>query len=214
MNKRYICDNNYMFSFVIKTPTKMKENLPLIVQLHGAGERGDGSESELGLVEKHGFSHVITDDREIDCVFVMPQCPRDSFWVANIPFIKEFILEIIEEYKCDKDRVYLTGLSMGGYGVWFTAMAYPDMFAAIAPCCGGGMPWNASVLTMPVWAFHGAQDNVVYPYETENMIRKMEQAGLTPKLTIYPEGGHGSWGNAYSEELLEWLLGQRRREKV
>lgn len=205
-----VIDKRFEFPFIVKTPKEMKENLPLIVQLHGAGERGDGS--NLEAVEIHGFSNVITDDREVACVLVEPRCPADSFWAAQVPFIKDFILKIIEEYRCDRNRVYLTGLSMGGYGTWFTAMAYPDMFAAIAPCCGGGMPWNAGVLTMPVWAFHGAKDEVVFPYETENMIRGMQNAGLDPKLTIFPEYGHNSWEKAFSEELLEWLLAQKRPE--
>ena len=100
---------------------------------------------------------------------------------------------------------------MGGYGTWFTAMAYPEMFAAIAPCCGGGMPWNARVLTMPVWAFHGGQDSVVFPYETENMICAMKNAGLSPKVTIFPEDGHDAFIKAYNDELLEWLLEQKRQ---
>lgn len=140
----------------------------------------------------------------------MPQCPENSFWVAEIPFIKEFIMKIVKEFHCDPDRISLTGLSMGGYGTWYTAMAYPEMFAAIAPCCGGGMPWNAGVLKMPVWAFHGGIDDVVFPYETENMIRGMEAAGLHPKLTIHPESGHDVWDLAYREELLEWLMEQKK----
>lgn len=203
-----VLDKKYEFPFIVKTPKNMRENLPLIVQLHGAGERGDGS--NLEAVEVHGFSHIFTDDREIDCVLVEPQCPTDSFWAARVPFIKDFILKIGKEYQCDENRVYLTGLSMGGYGTWFTAMAYPEMFAAIAPCCGGGMPWNAGVLTMPVWAFHGGKDDVVFPYETENMIRGMRNAGLDPKVTIFPEYGHNSWEKAYSDELLEWLLAQKK----
>lgn len=203
-----IITKDFEFPFIVKTPKEMKKNLPLIVQLHGAGERGNGD--NLDIVQIHGFSNVITDDREIDCILVEPQCPSDSFWAANVPYIKSFIEKLIKKYECDEKRVYLTGLSMGGYGTWFTAMAYPQMFAAIAPCCGGGMPWNASVLTMPVWAFHGGKDDVVMPYETENMVNSMKKAGLSPKMTIFPEYGHNSWEKAYSEELLNWLLQQSK----
>ena len=210
MKQTKVIDKSFEFPFIARTPENMREKLPLIVQLHGAGERGDGS--NLEAVEVHGFSHVFTDDEEFDCILVQPQCPNDSFWVANIPFIKTFIDKIIKKYNCDEDRVYLVGLSMGGYGTWFTAMAFPDMFAAIAPCCGGGMPWNASVLKMPVWAFHGAKDEVVYPYESENMVKAMENAGLTPKYTVFSEYGHNSWEKAFCYELLEWLLMQKREK--
>lgn len=210
MKTKRVYDNKYGFPFIIRTPDNISDNLPLIVHLHGAGERGDGSITELKLVEVHGFPKIITDEKDYNCILVMPQCPRNSFWVAQIPFIKEFILSIIQEYRCDENRVYLTGLSMGGYGTWFTAMAYPDMFAAIAPCCGGGMPWNAGVLKMPVWAFHGDADDVVSPYETENMIIKMKEAGFDPKYTVYPGCGHNSWDQAFSGELLEWMLLHKR----
>lgn len=198
------------FPYVVKTPQRMQDGLPLVIQLHGAGERGNGDAEALPLVEKHGFSAILTEEQEYECVVVMPQCQQDSFWVAQIPVIKEFVLKMISEYQCDPCKVCLTGLSMGGYGTWFTAMAYPDLFAAIAPCCGGGMPWNASVLKMPVWAFHGAEDDVAYPYESENMIDKMRQNGLNPQLTVYENCGHNSWDYAYNEELLYWLIQQEQ----
>lgn len=213
MQTQKIHDNKNFFPYIIRVPEQMKENLPLIVQLHGAGERGDGRDENLDVVETHGFPNLITDEKEYECILVMPQCPSGSFWVAQIPNIKSFIMSIVQEYKCDADRVYLTGFSMGGYGTWFTAMAYPDMFAAIAPCCGGGMPWNAGVLSMPVWAFHGMQDKIVLPYETENMIRGMEEAGLKPKLTLFPDCAHASWVEAYNEELLFWILSQKRNRR-
>lgn len=208
MIKNNVVNNKYKFPFVIVTPKEMKDGLPLLVQLHGAGERGDGS--NLEVVEIHGFPKVFTPEREIPCILVMPQCPMDSFWAAKVPLVYEFILQIVEDYHCDVNRIYLTGLSMGGYGTWFTAMAYPKMFAAIAPCCGGGMPWNAHVLTMPVWAFHGAKDEVVFPYESENMVNAMKKAGLDAKLTIFPECGHNCWDSACNEELLNWFLSKSK----
>lgn len=199
----------YKFPFIVATPKEMKKGLPLLVQLHGAGERGDGN--NLDAVEIHGFSKVFTEEREIPCVLVMPQCPKESFWAANVPFIHEFVLQIANEYGCDMDRIYLTGLSMGGYGTWFTAMAFPQTFAAIAPCCGGGMPWNAGVLTMPVWAFHGEKDDVVFPSESIDMVNAMKKLGLDVKLTLYPECGHNCWDNACSDELLNWLLSKSKK---
>lgn len=131
---------NEHFPYVARTPDHMAPGLPIIFQLHGAGECGDGT--NLEDVEIHGFSHIFSIEQDIACILIEPQCPRKSFWVAQIPFLVDFIQRKIAEYHCDESRVYLTGLSMGGYGTWYTAMAYPELFSAIAPCCGGGMPWN------------------------------------------------------------------------
>lgn len=201
-------ESKYPFSFVMRCPDEIKDGLPLIIQLHGAGERGNGNE-DLDLVEKHGFSKVFTEDKNYQCILIEPQCPKESFWVAKIPQIKEFIDQVADEFRVDKKRIYLTGLSMGGFGTWYTAMAYPDIFAAIAPVCGGGMPWNAGVLKMPVWAFHGDKDETVLPHNTTDMIDKLKLNNKDVNLTIYEGVAHNSWEKAYSKELLEWLLSKK-----
>ena len=99
---------------------------------------------------------------------------------------------------------------MGGYGTWFTAMACPDMFAAIAPMCGGGMAWNADVLKMPVWAFHGAEDTTVSPYQTDEMVAKLQKLGADVKYTRLDGVGHNVYEGTYNTELLSWLLGKKR----
>ena len=110
----------------------------------------------------------------------------------------------------DEDRVYLCGISMGGYGTWYTSMARPDLFAAIAPVCGGGMAWNASVLKMPVWAFHGAADNVVSVTQSDEMVRAIENAGGNVKYTRIDGVGHNVWDYTFDRELMEWLLDKKR----
>ena len=140
------------FPFVSYVPDSISDHPALLVQLHGAGERGNG-DADLDKVLKHGFSRIVNDNNLKDCILVMPQCPSDSFWVAKIESLKAFIDRIVSLYNIDTNRIYLCGLSMGGFGTWYTAMAYPKLFAAIAPCCGGGMSWNASVLKMPIWTF-------------------------------------------------------------
>ena len=154
----------------------------------------------------------LTETREEDCVLIEPRCPEGSFWVAMLPELKRFVCRMIEAYACDPERVTLTGLSMGGYGTWFLAMAAPELFAAIAPCCGGGMPWNAEVLTMPVWAFHGALDDVVPLTETVDMVKAIQRAGGNARLTVFGDCGHDAWTYAYDEMLLQWLLAQKRTE--
>ena len=204
-------EKKWKFSFVEYSPNDRDENekLPLIVQLHGAGERGNG-ENDLSLVDVHGFSKIIKDN-EYNCVFIMPQCPKETFWAAKVESIICFIEQLIEEYRIDSDRVYLTGLSMGGYGTWFTAMACPEKFAAIAPVCGGGMAWNAAVLKMPVWAFHGAEDKVVSPIQSDEMVAKLEAAGAEVKYSRVDGVGHNVWEKAYTEELVDWFLSKKRK---
>lgn len=208
MNRIEHREEKWSFPFVEYSPQKRTKKLPLVVQLHGAGEVGWGKE-ELSLVDLHGFS-VIIKGAEYECMFVMPQCPPDTFWAARIESLVQFIEKIIEEYDIDKNRVYLTGLSMGGYGTWFTAMARPDLFAAIAPVCGGGMAWRAPVLKMPVWAFHGEEDTVVTPVQSEEMVNKLKEYGADVTYTKFPGLGHEIQKKAYTTELLEWLLSKER----
>lgn len=201
-------DKKWIFPFVDYSPSEKKAGLPLIIQLHGAGERGDGS--DLSLVDVHGFSKVIRDG-EYDCIFVMPQCPRESFWAARVESIAAFIDQIKREFSVDEDRVYLTGLSMGGYGTWYTAMAYPERFAAIAPVCGGGMAWNAGALSrLPVWAFHGVNDAAVSVTQTDEMVAALRLKNAPVTYTRLEGVGHGVWEYAYNDELYKWFLSNKR----
>ena len=194
---------NYYISFPKNESSK---KLPLIVFLHGFDERGDNVEK----VKIHGLPKLFDVDNDYECITVSPQCPGDSIWPAEIVTLKQFIDEIIEEYNIDKNRVYLTGISMGGYGTWYTAQTYPDFFAAIAPVCGGGMSWYAGVLKMPVWAFHGAVDSVVSVEESKNMVREINNTGGNAKITIFENVDHDSWNYAYTDELMKWLLEQSK----
>lgn len=198
-----------IFPYIAYLPEKISAKPAMIIQLHGAGERGNGGD-ELDKVLVHGFPNVVTDDNLKDCILLMPQCPTDSFWVARIESIKKFIDQAIAEFSVDTDRVYLCGISMGGYGTWNTAMAFPDMFAAIVPCCGGGPAWGASVLKMPVWAFHGLEDDVVLSRNTTDIIDRLKVCNPNVRCTLYEGVGHNSWEKAFSEELLSWLLEQKK----
>lgn len=197
-------EEKWSFPFVMYSPADTGRKLPLIVQLHGAGERGQGQE-DLKLVDVHGFSKLL-QKQSYECLAVMPQCPTDTFWAARVESILAFIEQLKQEFPVDESRIYLTGLSMGGFGTWFTAMAKPEMFRAIAPVCGGGMPWNASVLTMPVWAFHGAEDQTVTVRHSDEMVEALERAGADVTYTRMDGVGHNVWEYAYSDTLMQWLL--------
>ena len=209
MNRIEHREPQWMFPFVEYSPEKSDKKLPLILQLHGAGERGVGGE-DLCKVDIHGFSNMIKDD-EFECIFIMPQCPLNSFWAAHVESILKFVDQLKEAYPIDEDRVYLTGLSMGGFGTWFTAMEKPSLFAAIAPVCGGGMAWNAGVLNMPVWAFHGAADTVVDPFHSDNMVEKLRELGKDITYTRLDGVGHNAWTYAYNADLYRWLLSKTRK---
>ncbi len=209
MNRIVHNEEKWVFPFVEYSPAKKTEKMPVIIQLHGAGERGNGKD-ELDRVDVHGFSKFVVD-KEIDCIFVMPQCPADSFWAARVESIIKFVEQIKKEFDVDEDRVYLTGLSMGGFGTWYTAMARPDLFAAIAPVCGGGMAWNAGVLTMPIWAFHGETDATVDVRHTDEMVDKLKELGKDVKYSRVERVGHNVWMFTYDQEMLDWILSQKRK---
>ena len=201
-----------IFPFIAYIPDNIDSHPALIIQLHGAGERGNGGEA-LDNVLKHGFANIVNDSNLKNCILVMPQCPADTFWVAKIESLRAFITKLIEQFSIDTSRIYLCGLSMGGFGTWYTAMAYPDLFAAIAPCCGGGMPWNAHVLRMPIWAFHGLCDNVVSPNNTIEMIERLKGFNAKLRYNLYEGVAHDSWKPAFSEDLLAWLLSKKKEQQ-
>jgi len=180
---------------------------PLLLFLHGAGERGE----DLNLLKRHGPPKIVEKDPHFPFIVVAPQCPANRFGLANDVLIA-LLDDIIARYAVDPDRVYVTGLSMGGYGTWSLACAYPERFAAIVPICGKGETWQAGSLRhVPVWAFHGAKDTVVPPEGSEKMVEAVRRNGGEAKLTIYPEAGHDSWTATYDNpELYQWLLNHRR----
>jgi len=188
---------------------------PLMMFLHGSGERG----TNVWLVAKHGPPKEITAHPDFPFIVVSPQCPEGQIWSDDV--VMALLDEIEQNYRVDLTRVYLTGLSMGGYGAWSLGVAHPERFAAIVPICGGGnlislllsSPAQAEALrTMGIWAFHGAKDPVVPVHESERMVEAMKRLGVKEaKLTIYPEAQHDCWTETYrNPELYEWLLKHER----
>jgi len=187
---------------------------PLILFLHGAGERGD----DLDLVRQHGIARVAEKRPELPFVAVSPQCPADSTWMTEMDAVLALLDDVVARCAVDIDHVYLTGLSMGGYGTWYLATLHPDRFAAIAPICGGGdwffgFPERVCLIRhLPVWAFHGAKDPVVPLEESARLVQALEECGGDVRFTVYPEAGHDSWTQTYDNpELYEWFLRHTRQ---
>ena len=196
--------------------------------MHGAGERGTDNEIQLNyIVQVFGNS----DFREKHpCYVLAPQCPKEQQWVEvswllsehiqpkspSIPLklTMELIDEIIENYPVDVNRIYVTGLSMGGFGTWDLLSRFPDKFAAGIPICGGGDENNASIISqIPIWAFHGAKDKLVQVFRSRNMIEAVKNNGGSPKYTEFPNLGHFCWNKAYATKgLFEWLFSQTKTE--
>ncbi len=189
-----------------------QQRWPLIMFLHGAGERG----SDLKKVKVHGPPKIVENRKDFSFIVVSPQCPTGDWWTDKVEVLINLLDDIVARYKVDKKRVYLTGLSMGGYGTWSLASAYPERFAAIAPICGGGKRFMAMRLKdIPVWVFHGAKDRVVPLKESEEMVSAIRKRGGNAKLTIYPDAGHDSWTETYNnQELYDWFLEHRKSSKT
>ncbi|MDF2720092.1 MAG: phospholipase/Carboxylesterase [Paenibacillus sp.] len=181
---------------------------PLIVFLHGSGERGD----DIEKVKIHGIPKIAERDPSFPFIALSPQCPKDSYWNIEQDGVMALLDEIVTGYYVDTSRIYLSGLSMGGYGTWKLACDYPDRFAAIAPICGGGDPYRAKALKhTPVWAFHGAKDSVVSIGESEQMVERLKAGGGNVRFTVYPDADHNSWTETYDNpELYEWMLRHSR----
>jgi len=188
-----------------------EQKWPLMLFLHGAGERGD----DLEKVKLHGPPKIAEKKKDFPFILVSPQCSEDKWWPNEIDMLTNLLDDIVERYEVDEERVYLTGLSMGGYGAWRLVTEEPERFAAAAPICGGGIPALAEKFKdVPVWAFHGAKDGVVPLKESEDMVNALKACGGQVKLTVYPDAEHDSWTETYNnEELYKWFLSQRRAKK-
>jgi predicted peptidase len=208
-------DVNYLLFLPQGYDAKAEKRWPLILFLHGAGERG----TNIWKVATHGPPKNVTGHPDFPFIIVSPQCPEHQIWSKDV--LLALLDDITAKYAVDTKRVYLTGLSMGGYGTWDLGLAYPERFAAVVPICGGGQVITVllasgakgqALKTLGVWAFHGGKDPVVPLEESQRMVDALKKAGVPDvKLTVYPEAQHDSWTETYKNPALyEWLLKHER----
>lgn len=180
---------------------------PLLLFLHGACERGNN----LASVARHGPPRLVEQNRVLPFIIISPQCPTGSYWDPGV--LARLLDQAQATWPVDLDRVYITGMSMGGYGAWMVLARHPHRFAAAAIVCGGGNPMDARRLKhLPIWLFHGEQDDVVPASESLTIARALESAGGNVRLTLYPDADHDAWTRTYDNpELYDWFLSHRRR---
>ena len=203
---------------------------PLVVFLHGAGERGDDNRAQLKFLPTWMATEEARESHP--CFLLAPQCRSDKWWAnfrrdpadgdplgeppaADLAAVVTVMNQLLADEPIDEDRVYLTGLSMGGFGSWDLAARMPERFAALLPICGGGDPRLAErYLGLPIWCFHGGGDPVVRPELSRRMIEAIKAAGGSPLYTEYPAVGHDSWTPAYlCPGTINWLFAQKRSAK-
>jgi predicted peptidase len=190
---------------------------PLIIFLHGVGERGE----DLARISECGLTRKLARGDEVPFVVVAPQCPLNQDWSMILPALDSLVEHVLAQFHVDPNRVYLTGLSMGGFGVWALATEYPHRFAAAVPICGGGrrlldFPNRLkNIVHLPVWCFHGDQDDVVPVGESLKLVDALKELGGDVRCTIYPGVGHDSWTQTYDNpELYKWLLQHIRSNSI
>lgn len=214
------------YRFLKPLSSSEQQLYPLVIFLHGAGERGNDNDVHI----KH-IAHLFTNEKnrtKYPCYVLAPQCPKSEMWArfdGEIETMKirktptkpmKLLIDLIEktihENPIDTSRIYITGLSMGGFGTWDLISRYPQKFAAAVPVCGGGDASKVALFRhLPIWAFHGAKDNIVPPQHSRKMIAALQNNGALPGYNEYPDVAHASWVNAYREPmLLEWLFRQKK----
>ncbi len=206
---------NVQLNYLLYLPDeyeKANEPLPMILYLHGRGERG----SDLKLVKKHGIAKRLAAGDQFPFIILAPQCPLPSDWSVQLDALDALVDYALTTYRVDPARLYLTGLSMGGRGAWSLAFMRPHRFAAIAPICARrpdilrDAHQMMELKHLPAWIFHGAKDDTVPVEESELMMKQLQECGADARLTIYPDAKHDSWTQAYNTpELYEWFLSHK-----
>ena len=198
--------------YILTLPTDFskEEKLPLIIFLHGAGERGE----DVQRLKAYAIPKLYCNDCDYNgtrVITLSPLCPDLITWYDLKKEVFSLIESVCSEYNVDRENISLCGISMGGFGTWEIAMTRPDMFSKIAPICGGGVNWRASQLKMPIRVFHGALDDVVPIAMSEIMVNAVLASGGNVEFTVYDDLSHNCWDRAFEEtDLIRWLASPKK----
>jgi predicted peptidase len=191
------------------------ERLPLVLFLHGMGERG----ADLSKVTVHGPPLLAEEGRPFPFYLAAPQCPADSSWFFQLEALRGLLEDLVRRLPVDSSRICLTGISMGGFGAWHMAVEYPHAFSAVVPICGGsalasGLDQRLGTIAhVPVWAFHGAKDDVVPIVLQKMLVDGLKAAGGNVQFTVYPDADHDSWTATYvNQQVYDWMLAQKNTD--
>ena len=197
---------NYLL-YLPKSYSATESSYPLVIYLHGGSQRG----SDLNKLKAYGLPYVVDQGRDFDFIIASPQCPDGKFWSTDNWF-DSLYTEVTTKYRVDPKRVYLTGITMGGYGTWQTAVAYSDRFAAIVPLCGGcdDSTQICRIRQVPVWTFHGAADDVISVDETARLVRRLNQCAGKVKFTRLEKEGHSIQYLYKKPEIYDWMVKQHK----
>jgi predicted peptidase len=206
--KEYLLKTSSKMNYLLYIPSDHHKGKkwPLLIFLHGYGEQGD----DLEKVKRHGPTRRIREGHEFPFIVAAPQCPKDSWW--SISELDQWLDFLIKELPVNERQIYLTGLSMGGFGTWAWAIDRPDRFGAIAPVCGGGESFLAwRIKDIPIWVFHGAKDDVLPIRRSQEMVDALKKYKADIKFTVYADAGHDSWTETYANpDLYKWFLKHKK----
>jgi predicted peptidase len=182
--------------------------MALVFYLHGIGESGD----DLKKVLRFGPPHLVAQGKELPYIVVSPQAPKGYFWFRESNMMQAILDEVMKSYRVDKQRVCVTGNSMGAFGAVVLVAREPKRFASLVPICGGvDYVDSLRLRDVPIWAFHGEKDPIVPVEESRRLVRLVNEIGGNARLTIYPDLGHNCWDRAYNDPALwDWILAQKR----
>jgi predicted peptidase len=203
----------YLISIPLNYEKGNQDTWPVLLYLHGAGERGNDINTLLG----NGLPAFIEAENDFPFITISPLCPVDTWWSDHLAVLDILLKEVCDRYRADIHRIAATGVSMGGYGVWHAGVIFPERFSCLVPIGGGGAWFYGfprvvrKLINTPVWAFHGENDPIIPLRESSVLVRELTSAGGHAQLTVLPGGGHEIWQDVYTNpEVVNWMLAQSK----